>query len=68
MVKPYFERYENLDTHWYACKTCGGRSFDSDSAALAGFPELSPSRVSHDTYCPGKTFPENHVRRVTVYS
>lgn len=65
MTKPYFERYENLDTHWFNCRTCGGNSWDSDTAALAGMSELTPANVVHDTNCPGKAFPDNHVRRVT---
>lgn len=63
--KPYFQRYENLDTHWFACKTCGGKSWDSDTAALAGKDSLSAKDVTHDTYYPGNAFPDNHVRRIT---
>lgn len=63
--KPYFQRYENMDTHWFACKVCGGVSWDSDTAALAGMINLSDKDVSHNGYCPGKAFPEKHIQRVT---
>lgn len=55
----------NLDTHWFVCMTCGGISWDSDTAQLAGKTELTPANVSHDRFCPGKASPENHVRRIT---
>lgn len=65
MAKPYFQQYANLDTHWYSCRCCGGVSPDSDTAALAGKDNLSPADVSHDTYCPGRTFPDKYTRRIT---
>lgn len=65
MDKPYFDRYENLDTHWFKCRCCGGASWDSDTAALAGLSELSPENVTHDLYCPGFTFPDKYVQRIT---
>lgn len=64
MAKPYFSRYENLDTHWFNCRTCGGNSWDSDTAALAGRSELTPAMVTHDKYCPGESNPDKHVRRI----
>lgn len=66
MSTPYFQRYANLDTHWFDCRVCGGVSWDSDRAALAGKVDLSPSDVSHVGYCPGKVLPDKHVRRVTL--
>lgn len=65
MTKPYFARYENLDTHWFKCRCCGGKSWDSDTAALAGLSELTPENVTHDPYCPGKAFPDKYVNRIT---
>ncbi len=62
---PYFSLYENLDTHWFNCKCCGGVSWDNDMAALAGLSDLSPVNVTHETYCPGKSFPDRYVRRIT---
>lgn len=62
---PYFARYENLDTHWFCCSCCGGVSWDSDTAALAGRTELTPEMVTHDKYCPGKSLPAKYVRRIT---
>lgn len=64
MPKPYFNRYENMNTHWFNCRTCGGNSWDSDTAALAGKSDLSVADVTHDTNCPGKASPGNHVRRI----
>lgn len=63
--KPYFQRYENLDTHWYACRVCGGTSMDSDTAALAGKSSLAARDVTHSRHCPGAAFPDSHVRRIT---
>lgn len=63
--KPYFERYKNPGTHWFRCRCCGGVSWDSDSVALAGMPDLSPGDVVHDRFCPGVSFPDKYVRRIT---
>lgn len=63
---PYFQQYANLDTHYYECRTCHGKSWDSDTAALAGKADLSPADVVHDTNCPGAYFTDKHVRRVTL--
>lgn len=57
--------YRNLDTHWFECRTCRGKSPDSDTYALMGHDSLTPAAVTHDTNCPGKVFPEGRVRRVT---
>ena len=64
MPKPYFDRYENMNTHWLNCRTCGGNSWDSDTTALAGKSDLSEADVTHDKYCPGKEFPLKYVRRI----
>lgn len=61
----YFSQYKNLDTHWFECRACGGVSWDSDQAALAGKADLSPADVTHDEFCPGKVFPNKHIRRIT---
>lgn len=68
MNESYFKRYENLDTHWYRCRVCGGRSLDSDTAELAGLDELSEKNCQHDRFCPGRAFPDKHVFRVTQVS
>lgn len=54
----------NHATHWYRCAVCGGKSLDSDTQALSGALTLEPRHVSHDTYCPGASFPNKYVRRV----
>lgn len=56
--------YQDLDHHWYECRSCGAVSWDSDTAALAGSP-LTLESVPHDTYCPGRAFPDRWVRRIT---
>lgn len=56
--------YKNMETHYYICKTCGGKSLDSDTQALAGLETLTPENVMHDRFCPGKAFPDKYVRRV----
>lgn len=65
MATNYFTQCANLDTHWFECCVCGGVSWDSDRAALAGKADLSPADVSHDGFCPGKAFPDKHIRRIT---
>lgn len=65
MSKPYFQQYANLDTHWFRCQCCGGISWDSDTAALAGKVDLPEADVRHDSYCPGKAFPGKYVTRIT---
>lgn len=54
----------NHVTHYYQCKCCNGKSLDSDIRALAGCKTLEPKHVSHDTNCPGKSFPDKYVRRI----
>ena len=66
MSQPYFEQYANLETHWFICRVCYGISLDSDLAPLAGKADLSPADVAHDAHCPGRTFPDKHVRRITI--
>ena len=54
----------NHETHWFTCYVCGGVSWDSDTAALAGLESLAPANVMHHTNCPGRVFPDKHVRRI----
>ena len=65
MTENYFAQYRNLDTHWYRCSCCGGTSWDSDTAALAGKADLGPADIRHDTNCPGRVFPDKYSERIT---
>lgn len=57
--------YADLDTHWFRCRTCGARSLDSDTHALAGRGPVTAAHVPHDDFCPGVAFPDKYVQRIT---